>query len=416
MTEPSQAVRADAQVAANRGELAITPPPLVEIELRPSSIPAEFASRSPEPAPARSLWSRWGLFLVTVALPVAAASLYLFLVAAPRYVSSASFIVRETSIGREEALTALMQKAGMSVALDETHAVMAYLTSRDLVERLASEDDLRAILSRPRGDFLFRYPQFWQRDNSEHLYRRFLRMADVELDAGTQIVTIEVNAFTADDAQHIASAMVRHAEALVNQLNERAYQDAATGADNEFNETQARLNAAEDELQRFRTSSGSVDPSADSTAKLGVITGLSTDLARMTAQIAQQTALTPTSPSLAPLREQIQAYREEIEKRKLEIAGSSTSSATRLDGYERLTLLRDLAAKSLTAAARNRDDARQEARRQHLYLQLIAQPNLSRDFARYPNVVFDVSALLAICLMAFFTLRKLGDVAREHRA
>ena len=45
-----------------------------------------------EPAPARIRW-RW-LFVFTVVLPMAAASVYLLAFAAPRYTSSASFIVR----------------------------------------------------------------------------------------------------------------------------------------------------------------------------------------------------------------------------------------------------------------------------------------------------------------------------------
>jgi hypothetical protein len=46
---------------------------------------------------------------------------------------------------------------------------------------------------------------------------------------------------------------------------------------------------------------------------------------------------------------------------------------------------------------------------------LIAQPNLSRDFAKYPRVALDLLVLLALCLAMFQLLRTIGDVAAEHR-
>ncbi len=79
-------------------------------------------------------------------------------------------------------------------------------------------------------------------------------------------------------------------------------------------------------------------------------------------------------------------------------------------------LRRGLAASALSDAVSQRDPAREDAQRQHLYLQLISQPNLSRDWARYPQTSLDLLALLAICLAFFQVLRKLRDFAAEHHA
>ncbi len=147
-----------------------------------------------------------------------------------------------------------------------------------------------------------------------------------------------------------------------------------------------------------------------------MIEGLSTELAHIDATIAQQTAIAPTSPALSGLRAQADSYRKEIEKRKLEIAGSAGSEAVKLELYEKLVLQRDLAAKALAAAEAERSLARQDAERQHLYVQLIGRPNLSADFARYPRVTLDLLALLAVCLGLFQLLRLLGGITAEHRA
>jgi LPS O-antigen subunit length determinant protein (WzzB/FepE family) len=173
------------------------PPPLVE---------DEFVQ------PRLGFWRRHRLFIATVVLPMAIAAGFLEFIASPRYSSTASFIVR--SIDRtasQDMLSSLAQGMASTVASDETYALNAYLTSRDLVDQLARNDNLRDRLSRPQADFIFRYPTFWLPDNREFLYRRFQRMATPSLDPETGITTIEANAFTPTDAQAVVQAMLDHA-------------------------------------------------------------------------------------------------------------------------------------------------------------------------------------------------------------
>ena len=347
---------------------------------------------------------------------MAVAAGFLWFVLAPRYSSTASFLVRSTDQNAsQDVMTAVAQGMGSSVTSDDTYAVNTYLTSRDVVDQLAKNDNLRGILSRPQGDFVFRYPTFWLPDNKEFLYRRFQWMATAEVDEATTISTIEVNAFTPGDAQALAEAMLRYAEALVNRMNERFYQSQVATADRFVAEAQKEVDAIEAELTAFRNVSGSVDPSLVAQSELDVIQGLSTQLAQVEASVAQQLKLAPTSVSLSGLRSQAQSYRDEIEKRKLEIAGTGGSEAVKLQTYDQLIVRRGLALQALADAVTQREQARQDAARQHLYVQLISKPNLALDWPRYPQTTFDLLALLAICLGAFQVLRKLRDIASEHR-
>ena len=414
-TSASAAAQSHAVAIATQGG-----PLVAEVELKPLAIPGELPQSPTDGAiaePAVGFWGQYRLFIGVVVLPMLIASVYLIAIAAPRYSSSASFIVRSTTQTQrsQDPLTNIVQQTGETIASDETYAVNAYLTSRDVVDLLAGNNDLHAILSHPRADFLFRYPTFWLPDDNEFLYQRFQWMARATVDPVTSISTIEVNAFTPEDAQTLNRAMIGYAEALVNRMNDRAYQDSLAMANIFVAEGQKDVDQIEGELQKFRNVSGSIDPKLVSESKLKVIGGLATQLAQIEATIAQQAAVTPTSPALTGLRAQAQSYRGEIEKRKLEIAGSVGSEATKLETYEQLTLRRDLAAKELAAAAAQRDRARQDAERQHLYIQMITQPNLSRDFARYPRATLDLLALLALCLAMFQLLRKVGEIAAEHR-
>jgi capsular polysaccharide transport system permease protein len=382
----------------------------IGVQLPPPLVDDEFVQ------PRLGFWRRHGLFIATVVLPMTIAAGFLEFVASSRYSSTASFIVR--SIDRtatQDMLSSLAKGMASTIASDETFALNAYLTSRDLVDQLARSDNLRDRLSRPQADFLSRYPTFWLPDNREFLYRRFQWLATPSLDPETGITTIEANAFTPADAQALVQAMLDHAEALLNRMNERFYQSQIAAADRFLAEAQKGLDAIEAELKDFRNHSGSIDPNLVAKSKLAVIQGLSAQLAQVEASIAQQLKLAPRAPALAGLRAQAHSYSDEIRKQMLEIAGATGSEAVKLQTYDQLTLQRDFALAALANAVAQRDLARQDAGRQHLYVQVVSKPSLPLDWARYPQTTLDLLMLFAICLGAFQLLRKLRDIALEHR-
>ena len=340
---------------------------------------------------------------------------FLLFVATPRYGSTATFIVR--SIDAQAPLQVGQNIAGgtnSTIANDETFAVNAFLKSREVVALLVKNHNLRAVLSRSRGDFVFGYPTFWLPDNNEFLYWRFLWMVKAEVDPVTMFSTIEVNAFTPHDAQKIAQAMVGYAEAMVNRLNEHDYSDEMMVANQFVAQAKSEFDAAEAELTHFRNTSVSVDPSLVAQSELNVIQAISTELAQSEASIKQQLSLTPVSPTLSGLRAHAQAYRDEIERLNRDIAGAPGSEATKLETYDLLKLRHDLAVQDLTEATANKEQARQDVENQHLFIELITQPSLSLDWARYPRIAWDLGWLLAICLALFQVLRRLRDCAAEH--
>jgi capsular polysaccharide transport system permease protein len=438
-------------------------PIVADIELRPLPIrPILRPAATHAVAPAVGFWGRYGLFISVVVAPMAIGALFLGFVATPRYASSTEFIVRaappptmgpaassqqlfaqssstqpgssgqssasgqsstsgqssfmqQSSMPQEMMAQLTQQQGSTKIAQDESYAVNAYLTSRDLVDRLARNDDLRGILSRPEGDFIFRFPTFWLPDNSEFLYQRFQWMVDAKIDAATNVSTIEANAFTPNDAQALTKAMLGYAEDLVNQINQRGYENELATDNHLVAGARKNVEAIEAALMAYRNSSGSLDPNLVAQAKLKVVEGLSIQLAQIQATIAQMHAITPTSPSLESLRAQADSYAKEIEKRKGQIAGSTASESTKLETYEELTLQRDLAAKTLAFAVAQRDLAMQDANRQHLFVQVIAEPNLSSDYARYPRITLDLAVLLAICLVTFKILEVVMESVAENR-
>ncbi|MCA0405036.1 MAG: capsule biosynthesis protein [Proteobacteria bacterium] len=372
----------------------------------------EAQDNAPEPP---SFFRRFGLFIGLVVIPSVIALIYFGLIAAGLYISETKFIVRTSSSGSEISLSSLLQSPGMSRAVDETYAVSTYMSSRDMVAKLEKERRLRDILSRPEADFVYKFPNIYSKDNSEALYEAFQRFIDIDVDVSTGITTLKTKAFRAEDALALSRDLLEFADEFINRLNNRAHTDSIQFAELLVRETTKRLSDIETRLTDYRNKEMVLNPEKESVASLEMLTKLSTLIAKEEATLAQQVAQTPDSPVLASQREKIKSLRNEFEKQRRSIAGGENSIASKLEGFERLALERELAAKGLAQAVIELEKSRQFAQTQRIYLQTIVAPNMADQAAR-PLRLLSVIVVMMVCSMLFWIVKSLRDIILEHQA
>ena len=92
-------------------------PVVAEVELKPLVIPGVLPLSPTEAIaePAVGFWGRHRLFIGVVVLPMLIAAVYLIAIAAPRYSSSASFIVRSTTQQNQDPLATIAQQSGRTI-------------------------------------------------------------------------------------------------------------------------------------------------------------------------------------------------------------------------------------------------------------------------------------------------------------
>ncbi len=360
------------------------------------------------------LLRRHGMFIALVVVPVALATLYFGLLASSQFSSEAQFIVRTSARSDVGNLASLMQSQKLSRAVDETYAVSEYVVSRDAVDVLVRDHNLRAILARPEADIFNSFPNFYSRDNKEQLYRRFKRMVDVDVDSDSGISTLEVRAFTPEDARDLAAALLQRGEDLVNRLNARAHDDALKHAGQAVEEAKTRVVDVELRLTGFRNDKNVIDPNQEAAAALEAIGNMTTDLVQIEASLGQQLASAPQSPMIAPMREKINSMQTEIDKQRARIVGDGEAMTSKLADYDRLMLDRLLASKALEAAAAQFETARQEAQQQQLYLETIVEPNLP-DQPLYPKRTLSILAALGLSLCVYWVVKSLVGIVMEHK-
>lgn len=363
----------------------------------------------------RAWWGRVPIpFLIVVVLPALIAAVYFFLVASPRYVSEARFIVRAANEAQPSSIGVALQGVGLSSTQTDAFAVHEFMTSREGFDALRRRYDLRRMLNGPGVDLFSRYPRPWEGRDNEAFYEALQRYIVVGYDSTTGISTIRVEAFRPEDAQAINDALLTGGEQLINRLNERAAGDAVKDAEVSRDRARLRLSDAQQKLTGFRNREQFIDPEATAAESARLVGGLLATMAQLRADRAQLVAEAPNSPQLSVMDSRIRAYEAQIANERAKIAGDSTSLAPKLSTYEDLVLNRELADKELAAASVALTSAEEQARKQKLYLDRIVNPNLP-DAPIRPNRLLGFLSVLMSVLVVYGIGWFIWAGATEHR-
>jgi capsular polysaccharide transport system permease protein len=355
-------------------------------------------------------------FWAIVGLPTLIAGVYYFAIASDLYLSEVKFVVRSPSKGAMSSITSMLSSAGAASVSEDTFAVHEYLMSRDAVRRLEQEDDLRTLLSRPEGDSLTRFPGFlfWRHD-FEALFRSYSHFVSVEVDSSSGVSTLQVKAYRPEDAQLIASALLKFSEQLVNALNDRARQDSLATFQREVETNEQKIAKVQSELTVYRIKQKMLDPKTASAGPLELVAQMQAQEANAKAQLAEVLKNSPNSPQIPLIRTRLASLDKLIADERAKITGDSDSVATTLADYESLDLQKLLGEKALASAFASLETARLEAQRQQLFLEAITQPNLA-DYPLYPNRFASFATIVASCLLAYGIAWLLVASVREHAA
>ncbi|MDM7458286.1 MAG: hypothetical protein P3W94_002810 [Paracoccus sp. (in: a-proteobacteria)] len=387
----------DAAPATGAASLAAASSPINQDKPKPkgrskAKQAAEAAAReiaktpvAPPAQPARMKQRHYGMaisFCIVVILPLIVAAWYLYTRAADQYASYVGFSVRsEGTVNPNDVMGGLGTLVGASSTTD-ADILFKFIQSRDLVERVNNRLDLREIWSKAPNDPVFR---FRGGNTLEDLAREWDRKVRIHFDTG--MIDLRILAFDPDDAQAIAIAILEEGGILVNELNDIAREDALRYARQELERAEERLREARADLSAFRNEYQMVDPSADVQGQVGVVASLQQQLAEQLVSLGLLRAnAQQNDPRIAQTQLRIDVIREQIdaERQKFGSADGSVALSDLVGRFESLTVDRQFAETSYTAALAAYETARAEAMRQSRSLAPYIRPTLAQD-AEFPE-------------------------------
>jgi capsular polysaccharide transport system permease protein len=353
------------------------------------------------------------LFLSIVVLPTIIGAVYYGIIATDRYVSEAKFIVRSINGRQGSGLEAFFRTFGVSRVEDDAFAVHNFMQSRDAVRAIGQIAPLHRMFGRQGVDIFSRFPRPWSRDSFESLYEYYLQRVEVSYQTSTGISSVRVSAFAPEDARAIAEGLLRLSEQLINRMNDRANSDALAYAENEVAAAEKGVIGSQRDITQYRTSELLIDPSAVSSKTLDLIGMLTAELARTRLQLNEILQKSPSNPTLQSLRIRIEALEKQIAAEKAKIVGGADALVSKIAAYERLVLNREFADRNLAASFSTLEIARQEGRRQHLYIETVVKP-MAVDEPAEPRRFRSVMTILLSGLSVFGMLWLTIAGSKEH--
>lgn len=345
---------------------------------------------------------RW--FLLFALVPILIGTLYVGFVDTDEYVSQSRFVVKSTeSRGPQlSTLANLIQTTGISRGQEETNAVLDYVQSRNALQDLNRQVNVRAVYARPEADLLSRYPfPLFDAGKFENLYGFYQDKVEVYLDNESGLAVLNVRAFTARDAHAINQRLLVQSEGLVNQLNQRAHRKGIDEAMARVREAEARVSRARITMAGYRNSQDLIDPEKQAGGLFEIITALTSERAALQAQLDQMTRVAPRNPAIPGLRGRISAISGELATMEGRVTGNTGALASKLGSYESLLAEQEFATQNLTAAQASLEQARMDATKQEFYLERVVDPD-TPDLPYYPRRLKTILTLTAAILCLYF--------------
>jgi capsular polysaccharide transport system permease protein len=353
--------------------------------------------------------------LATTLIPTSLSIVYFGLIASDVYVSESRYVVRSPERQAASPLGLMLKGAGFSRAQDDSYAVQDFILSRDALQALDKELEVKKAFSDSSVDLFSRFAGLDWDDSFEALFPYYLKKVSLQLDSASSIATLTTRAFTPEQSFAINRRLLELAEELVNKLNERGGQDLIRFASKEVVEAQGKAKTAALALARFRNEKGVIDPEKQSTIPLQQIAKLQDELISTRSQVAQLERLAKDNPQLPVLRQRARMLEGEIVAETSRVAGGGDRSlAGKAAEFQRLALEKEFADKMLASAMSTLEQARNEIQRKQLYLERIVQPS-KPDVAIEPRRIRTVFVVVVCGLLMWGILALLESGVREHR-
>lgn len=353
--------------------------------------------------------------LLMVVVPTLVWAWYLWARAQDQYISTVAFSVRkEEADPTLDILGGLTQLTGSTSASDPD-ILYDFLRSQDIVATIDGELDLKKRFSGVYAvDPIFGYDPSGTLEDLTDYWRKQVK---VHYDSASKLITLEVMAFTPEDAVEIATAAFDESSRTINRLSDIARDDATRFSRNELGKAQDRLTETRQSMTAFRMRTQIVDPAADLEAQMEVMTGLQSQLVEaMVAQDTLRETARESDTRVLQGQRKIDAIRAQIdaERAKFGVADqgpNGESYAQLVAEYEELATDMEFAETTYRSAQASYEAALAEGQRQSRYLAAHIAPRLAESslLPDRPILLLRIfGALLlgwAILLLCYYSMR-----------
>ncbi len=355
-------------------------------------------------------------FIAGVIAPVILAAVYYAFFASNQYVVETKYIIQGHKQAQSDMLGAFAGLAGVSSSpsAKDSYIAQEYIWSAELLKKLDKKINVKDHYSDTKYDW-------WARLSKESPFSDYLDYwqdtIEIEYDSTTGISTLEVTAFTADQALLIAQNLLKEAEEHVNKLSERSRTDSLNFAKHELKEAEEKLILARASITHFRNVQKEIDPEKTTVSRLELATGLEIKLTEAQAELSNLTAfMKPDAFKIRSLKNKVSTLKRQIRterKRWGDSKDNTNTLSTRIAEYEKLLAKKMVTERLYESALGSLEAARLSAIQQQQYLEVITAPYKPSE-AEKPYVFNNMISVVLGCFLLWVIGTLIISAVKDH--
>lgn len=355
--------------------------------------------------------------LVTVVgVPTLISILYFGIFASDIYVSEARIAIRSSdgSSGAVTGIAALLTSPGGSGSGQETSVVKDYMHSADMLQKLRDRLELQKHYSSRDIDMMARLAE---EVTNEELLEYMTSRIEVFRDTASDVITLKTRAFSPEMSQSVAQQVIALSEDLVNRMSSRMEEDALRTAHSEVDRAYQKVSDVGERLSNFRNVNRSVDPASESSALMGLLSGIEGKIVEARTELQEKQAyMRDSAPEVIALKNRLNALRKQLTIEKSRLIGDEDDNRelTHLvDDYRPLVIEQDLAQQQFASALTSLEVARAEASRKKQYLITFIEPNLP-DEALEPQRIKMILTVMVFSFLIYSIGALMWSALKDH--
>lgn len=342
--------------------------------------------------------------------------IYFGYLASDQYQTEARFTVRSSTpaIGNDQ----IAKLTGIPKAkiVQDTQMVTNYIESRDMLELLEEEVNLRAVYSDSAIDIWARLPEdatiedrldYWQ------------NMVSTEINPKSGIVTVTVRAFTPETSYRILDKVVTSSEIMVNRVNDRMWSDITATTQTNLDAATVQLRKAREELQAARNRSGVLTVEGSSLILSNLISAVEGERLKLQQRYDSQiVSVSKNAPQMRVLLRDIRSKEDQVAQLRAQLAGEAAKDANLADvqlDFSQLQLVESLAVQQFSSSLKAFEQVQFTSRQQLLYLDTFLKPRPPEE-AEYPRRLLWIIGTGIGSLLAWGATLGLLGILRNHIA
>jgi capsular polysaccharide transport system permease protein len=350
---------------------------------------------------------------IIVGIPTVLATVYFGFLASDVYVSESRFAIRSAKgSGSASGLAAILSTPIVSSGAQESLVVADYVHSQDMLQGIQERLAIDKHYSSGDVDWLARLPK---QASQEETLEYFIDKVELVRDSASDVLTLRTRAYDPQTAQKLGQLVVELSENLVNTMSQRIEDDALDSARDELDRAVEKVRVASADITQFRNQNASLNPTAESSALLGIVTGIESKLVEARAELSEKRAyMRDTSPDVITLKNRVNALSRQLRLEKGRVVGAGGQEMSGLiEGYQPLVLEQELAQQQYASALTSLEVARAEAQRKKQYLITFIQPNLPEQ-ALEPRRVNEILTVMVFCFLFYAVGALMWSALKDH--